>query len=155
MACLLHVPFIVSLTLFTDLSIPQAYPSSPPPVNMSTKPKKTQLQGSFMDPTAWADSATDESGHQLTLLVHHLGLGHAISVVHISGQQDSSNFHGVESSASVDNPLMYQCKTQDGLHSQNKPSKLDLTPASVDNPSHINSKLRMGFVPRTSHLNWI
>ena len=87
-----------------------------------------------MDPTARADSATDESGHQLTLLAHHLGLGHAISVVHVSGQQDSSDFRGVESSASVNNPLTYQCETQDGLCSQNEPSELDLTPASVDNP---------------------
>ena len=124
MVCLLHVPFIIPLTLFTDLSIPQANPSSLPPT-----PKMTQPQGPFMDPTAGADSTTDESGHQLTLLAHHLGLSHAIDVVNISGQQDGSDVCGVASSASIDNPIMYWFETQDGLHSQNEPSELDLTPA--------------------------
>jgi hypothetical protein len=82
-----------------------------------------------MDPTARADSVTDESGHQLALLAHHLGLGHAIGVVNVSGQQDGSDVRGVASSASIDNPITYRFETQDGLRSQNEPSELDLTPA--------------------------
>ena len=81
-----------------------------------------------MDPTALADSAIDESGKQLALLLRHLSLGHSIGVVDVSSQQDGVNSHGVESSTSVNNPpaIMYQLEHQDRLHSLNERSELNL-----------------------------
>jgi hypothetical protein len=140
-ACLLHLSFTISLTLFTDLSIstyfptPQANPSSLPPINWSTKPKKTQhnkgtLDGSQgLDPTAPADSAMDGSGKQLALLSRHLGLRRSVGVVDVSSQQDGSNFYGVEFSTSVNNPISIVYEYQDRICPQNEPSELDLTAA--------------------------
>jgi hypothetical protein len=141
-ARLLHVSFIVSLTLFTDLPIstyfptPQANPGSPPPMNRSTKPKEAQQGTGTLDgsqgpnPTALANSATDESSNQLALLAHHLGLSHSIDVADVNSQQDGRDFRGVQSATSVDNPITpYKFESQDGLRSQNEPSELDLTPA--------------------------
>ena len=114
--------------MFTDPPIstyfltPQANPGSPPPINWSTRPRKTQHNtgtlDSSQDPTV-ADSATDESSKQLVLLLSYLSLSHSIGVVDIGSQQDSSNVHGVESSTSVDDPIAiaYEFESQDRLHS--------------------------------------
>ena len=158
----LHISFINSLTSFTDLintPPPQANPGSPPPMNWNTKPNRTQqvagtpdsLQGHSMDPTALADSAMDESGKQLALLLRHLSLGHSIGVVDVSSQQDGVNSHGVESSTSVNNPpaIMYQLEHQDRLHSLNERSELNL-PACLstsDTPVLLKPRVPPGVPP--------
>ena len=104
-----------------------------------------------------ADSVTDESSKQLTLLSSYLSLGHSISVIDVSSQQDSSDVHRVESSTSIDNPITitYEFESQDGLHSQNELSELGLTAALLhlstsDTPVLLKPHAPLGFPPNFS-----
>ena len=126
--------------IHTNVPSSQTNPTSPPPINWSTKPNRYPQETGILDGsqgpftnTLPADSVADGSSErrQLALLLRHLG--HSVRIVdatsqqddtdHATSQQDGTDSHGVQPSDAVSNTVheleaaLHELESKDAFYS--------------------------------------